>query len=423
MAIQDKNISTNNIEPKTAKIYTVTEVTRSVKLILEDAIDFIWIEGEVSNLRTPTSGHMYFTLKDQFSSLNCVMFRANTQGVKFDLKDGLNVICFGKISVYEKGGQYQLYVETIEPKGLGALQLAFQQLKERLSKEGLFAIEHKKPIPMLPGVVGIVTSPTGAAIRDILNILTRRFENLTILINPVKVQGEGAAEEVANAIEEFNNIEDLSEGRFKRPGVLILTRGGGSLEDLWEFNEEIVARAIYNSKIPVISAIGHEIDWTIADFVADLRSPTPSAAAEMVIAQKDHLTEKIEIFSSRLKLAVFNRIDSLKETVDSLSHSFVLKDPINVIIQQQQRVDDLTRQIVTRICYKIQLEDARFNRLIYALENLSPLNILKRGYSITSKIPEGTTIKDASMIKIGDTIKSKLSRGNIISKVEKISEE
>lgn len=250
-------------------IYTVSELTREARMLLESAFPAVWVEGEISNFSIHSSGHMYFSLKDENAVLNCAMFRSENQQLKFGPKDGMQVLCFGRISIYDKQGRYQLYVQTMEPKGLGALQLAFQQLKERLQKEGLFDAAHKKPIPFLPQRIGIVTSPTGAAIRDILNISTRRFQNIHIIINPVRVQGEGAAIEIANAIKEFNEYAKLD--------VIIVARGGGSLEDLWSFNEEIVARAIYDSKIPVISAIGHEVDFTIADFVADFRAPTPSA--------------------------------------------------------------------------------------------------------------------------------------------------
>jgi len=233
-------------------IYKVSQLTSSIKIILEDSLSNIWVEGEISNFRSPASGHFYFTLKDEKSELRCVSFKGNNEKIKFDIKDGMHVVCNGKVSVYEKQGAYQLYVSKIEPKGIGALQLAFEQLKERLFKEGLFDESRKKPIPGLPDRIGIVTSPTGAAIRDVLNVLKRRFPNVEIIINPVKVQGEGAKEEIAQAIGDFNKLDNVD--------VIILCRGGGSLEDLWAFNEEIVARAVYNSRIPTISAVGHEID-------------------------------------------------------------------------------------------------------------------------------------------------------------------
>ncbi|NQT23426.1 MAG: exodeoxyribonuclease VII large subunit, partial [Candidatus Omnitrophica bacterium] len=258
------------VETKT--IFTVTKLTRNIRAILEQNFGTLWVEGEISNFTKHQSGHMYFSIKDEGSVLPCVLFRSSNAKLKFEMKAGMHVLCFGRISVYDKRGQYQLYVERVEPKGAGALQMALEQLKEKLRKEGLFDELNKKPIPYLPRRVGVITSPTGAAIRDILNVTKRRFANIEILLNPVRVQGEMAKHEIVEAIAEFNKMKGLD--------VIILARGGGSLEDLWAFNEEIVARAIYDSKIPIISAVGHEVDWTISDFVGDFRAPTPSAAAE-----------------------------------------------------------------------------------------------------------------------------------------------
>ena len=254
-------------------IYTVSEITRYMRAIIEDSFPAVWVEGEISNFVLHSSGHMYFSLRDSNAVLKSAMFSRANAKLKFRPKDGMKVICFGKMSLYEPRGDYQLIVEEIEPKGVGALQLQFQELKERLSKEGLFDESHKIPVPHLPTRIGIVTSPTGAAIHDILNVVRRRFANIEIIINPVRVQGEGAKDEIAEAIRDFN--------RFGAIDVMIVARGGGSLEDLWAFNEEVVARAIYDSELPVISAVGHEVDYTISDFVADLRAPTPSAAAEL----------------------------------------------------------------------------------------------------------------------------------------------
>ncbi|MEK7871220.1 MAG: exodeoxyribonuclease VII large subunit, partial [Nitrospirota bacterium] len=250
------------------KVYTVYELTLSVKSSLEEGFSDIWLEGEVSNLRIPGSGHIYLTLKDDRAQIRGVIFRSQVRSLRFLPKDGQHLLCRGHITVYEPKGEYQIIFTYIEPKGLGALQQAFEELKERLKSEGLFDEARKRPLPLYPEKIGVVTSPTGAAIRDILNIIGRRFPAVDILINPVPVQGEGAAELIAEAVNEMNLVGDID--------VLIVTRGGGSIEDLWAFNEEIVARAIYNSRIPVISAIGHEIDYTISDFVADLRAPTPS---------------------------------------------------------------------------------------------------------------------------------------------------
>jgi len=274
-------------------ILTVSELTREIKDILEGRFLDIWVEGEISNLRIPPSGHIYFTLKDDFSQIRAVLFRMQARTLRFVPEDGIHVICRGRVSLYEKRGDYQLILESIEPKGIGALQLAFLQLRERLEKGGLFDPDHKRPIPTVPRKIGIITSPTGSVIQDMLNILKRRFENLHILVFPARIQGEGASSEICEAIRYFNQVTDVD--------VIIVGRGGGSLEDLWVFNEEAVARAIYHSKIPIISAVGHETDYTIADFVADLRAPTPSAAAELVVRDKREIKNILRHLGGRLE--------------------------------------------------------------------------------------------------------------------------
>ncbi len=283
-------ISQGQVKP--GRIYTVTEITRLVKGALESAFPVLWVEGEISNFHRHSSGHLYFTLKDERSQLRGVMFRGDARRATFDLKDGLQVICRGRLNVYEPRGEYQIVIEKVEPKGKGALQLAFEQLKEKLRAEGLFDPRHKKPLPLFPKRVGIVTSPRGAAIVDILRTLERRFARLNIIIYPVKVQGEGAADEIVMGIDHLGARPDID--------VIIVGRGGGSIEDLWTFNEEKVARAIFRCPIPVISAVGHEVDFTIADFVADIRASTPSVAAEIVIEEERALVEKIDGFSQQL---------------------------------------------------------------------------------------------------------------------------
>ena len=297
-------------------IYTVSQLTSSIKIVLEDSFRNLWVEGEISNFKA-VAGHFYFTLKDDKSELKCVFFKSSNEKIKFEMKDGMQVLCCGKISIYEQRGVYQLYVAKIEPKGVGELQLAFEQLKEKLFKEGLFDEAHKKPIPLLPERIGIVTSITGAAIRDILHVLNKRFSNVEIIINPVKVQGDGAKEEIASAIEEFNTLGNVD--------VMIVGRGGGSLEDLWAFNEEIVARAIYNSKIPVISAVGHEIDWTISDFAADMRAPTPSVAAEIVIAKKSELADRLDEIEKKITLFPMDMIKECEQRLDEIEEGMVLR--------------------------------------------------------------------------------------------------
>lgn len=397
-------------------IFTVSELTRDIRLILENTFPKIWVEGEISNFtRHYSSDHIYFSLKDESSILPCVMFKMKNRNLKFDLKDGLQVVAGGRVSVYDKQGKYQLYVESLEPKGLGALQLAFEQLKQRLAKEGLFDPEHKKPIPVLPAKIGIVTSPTGAAIRDILNILKRRFSNLEVIINPVRVQGEGAAEEIARAIQEFND--------FKNAEVLIVTRGGGSLEDLWEFNEEIVARAIYNSKIPVISAVGHEIDWTIADFVSDLRAPTPSAAAELVIGEKEKIISEVNDLLGRLNNAFLNRIEILSKELCSLKESYALRQPMNFIKQRQQELDELIQALGKSGNNFINFNTQRLAGLSGRLEGLNPLSVLSRGYSLSLLLPSKEIVKQAKILKEGDLIETKVAEGNFISEVKEIKNE
>lgn len=387
---------------KPDKIYTVSEVTRMVKLELENAFPLLWIEGEISNFHRHHSGHLYFTLKDETSQLRTVMFRSEARLVPFKVEDGLAVVARGRINVYEPRGEYQLVVELLEPKGKGALQLAFEQLKEKLKKEGLFDPAVKKRLPLLPKKVGLVTSPRGAAIIDILRILERRFARLHILIYPVKVQGEGAAEEIVEGIDYLG----------QRPGldVIIVGRGGGSMEDLWAFNEEIVARAIYRCPVPVISAVGHEIDFTISDFVADIRASTPSVAAEMVIEKEEAFQERIEILAKSLVQSEKYFLQELKHEAFSLAHHRAFQNMKVQILNLEQKVDELDtralnvikglqkkisedrseavlleermRGILKSLLQKLQ---ARWESLSAQLHNLSPLNILKKGYTLCWK--------------------------------------
>ena len=439
------------------KILTISELTLKIKKHLEEGFDEVWVEGEISNFRSPSSGHYYFTLKDEKSQIRAVIFKFMGRYLKFDPHDGLQVICRGRINVYEPRGEYQLILDYMEPKGIGALQLAFEQLKKKLQKEGLFDPDNKKPLPLLPQKIGIVTSPTGAAIKDILNVIGRRFPNVEILINPVKVQGEGSAQEIAIAIEELNHITGID--------VIILTRGGGSLEDLWSFNEEIVARAIYRSSIPVVSAVGHEIDFTIADFVADLRVPTPSAAGELVVKDKVELTNLVESLSNRLEKHMIHLLETERNQVMFLKRG--LPDMRFRLTDLKLRVDDLNSRLSPRILQVLQLKEEilkgrkgrlllnspklaiekylksvtlyekglidsmrqvlyRFRQLLErylkSLDGLSPLNVLKRGYSITRLLPSYQLVKESGMITPGDEINVVLEKGEVFCKVEKIKE-
>ena len=391
------------------KFFTVSEITKGIKTSLEHKFSNIGILGEISNVRKPSSGHVYLTLKDKNSQLQAVVFRNSASRIKFELKDGMEVVSFGSVTVYEPRGQYQLIINKIEPKGIGALQLAFQQLKEKLEKEGLFDHAHKKNIPFMPKKIGIVTSPTGAAIKDILNIIDRRFANVEILIYPVKVQGEGAAQEIAEAITELNNYSDID--------VIISGRGGGSLEDLWAFNEEIVARSIYNSKIPVISAVGHEIDLTIADLVADKRALTPSEAGELVVPRKDLLIEKTEKFKTRLLKSLTGKLRLSKEKLDRIANSYVIRQPFDKFNRWQQRLDDLSQRLNLNITHALNSEREKLSGIAGKLESLSPLNVLKRGYTITTKQEDNKSLRYITDLSKGDKIKTNLSRGSIISEI------
>jgi exodeoxyribonuclease VII large subunit len=436
-------------------ILTVSELTQEIKNILDLKFSDIWIEGEISNLRIPPSGHIYFTLKDDFSQIRAVLFKMQARTLRFVLQDGLHVVCRGRVSVYERRGEYQLILEEVEPKGIGALQLAFLQLKDRLEKEGLFAPAHKKPIPMVPQTIGIVTSPTGAVIRDMLHIIHRRFENVHILLHPVRVQGEGASLEIAKAIEDFNKRMNVD--------VIIVGRGGGSLEDLWSFNEEIVVRAIYHSKIPIVSAVGHETDYTISDFVADLRAPTPSAAAELVVREKREIKNTLHYLEERLENQI---LQTLQENRTNLSHlKKMLTDPRKKIEEYFLRTDDLvnrfrilTSWILKRkrerslhlserlslqnpiqrvknlrlaiseigkrlgqtMRYSVEIQRQKVEGIFGKLGSLSPLSILQRGYSITRKFPSLQILRDAAHIREGDKVEVRLHKGTLLCGVEKV---
>lgn len=394
-------------------VYTVSELTRNIRVILERNFGTVWIEGEISNFTKHQSGHMYFSIRDAESVLSCVFFRRVNANLKFEIKNGMHVLCFGKISIYDKRGQYQLYVEKIEPKGAGALQIAFEQLKEKLRKEGLFEKSRKKPIPYLPQRIGVITSPTGAAIRDILNVTKRRFSNVEVILNPVRVQGDLAKEEIVEAIDLFNILRNVD--------VIILGRGGGSLEDLWPFNEEVVARAVYRSEIPIISAVGHEVDWTMSDFVSDFRAPTPSAAAELVIPKKEDLVRALGEFKERMKISLISRMDFLNERLNTLKNRYVLREPLNIITQYEQEIDDLMEGLRLKAGFVVKLRKESLNTLAGKLDVLSPLGILKRGYSITMMKKDNKIIKDANVLKKQDRIKTKLSKGEVISKIEEIN--
>jgi len=396
-------------EPR--KIYKVSEINKIAKNLMEGEFPEIWLEGEISNLTLHSSGHLYFSLKDEEAQISAIMYKWQAGQLEFVPENGMKVIAQGKISVFVKGGRYQIIVYGLKPIGIGALQQAFEQLKRKLEKEGLFDKARKRPIPMLPQKIGVVTSPTGAAIRDILNIIERRFANVHILIHPVRVQGDQAAGEIAEAITYVNE-------HFPSLDVLIVGRGGGSLEDLWSFNREIVARAIYNSGIPVISAVGHEIDYTIADFVADLRAPTPSAAAELVVSNKTELEKRILLLTSKIKSSMKHELDEFTSQYKRLVDSRIFLHPEELYSQFQQDIDYYLEKIISRCTHFLDFQKERLNSIAGKLNVLSPLNILARGYSITYKLPENEILKSIAQVTMKDKVKVKLHRGEIICTVE-----
>ena len=442
----------------TPPILTVSDLNRLIRSQLEEAFKEVWVEGEVSNLRVPSSGHFYFTLKDGSSQIRAVLFKSSLRYLKFTPEDGMHLLCRGEVTVYEPRGDYQLLVRSMEPRGVGALQLAFEQLKEKLKKEGLFDPGRKRPLPVLPRRIGVITSSTGAAIRDILNVLNRRFSNVEVLLNPVLVQGEDAPDSISDAILEMNEIGGID--------VLIVGRGGGSIEDLWAFNTERVARAIHASKIPVISAVGHEIDYTIADFVADLRAPTPSAAAELVVQRKDELIRQINTLLDRLTAIIrfqlrghrselggrvgtlmdprktirthFLRLDEMdgrmrqsmenglrrhRAAFDYLMDKLRVQSPVERLTRLWVEVEHFIMRLRQAIGFIFKDRRARLENVLGRLDSLSPIAILSRGYSLTYRFPEMELIKEAKKISKGDQVHIRLHKGSFRGRVEEIVEE
>jgi exodeoxyribonuclease VII large subunit len=440
------------------RVYTVSELTAGIKGALEGAFPAVWVEGEISNLRVPSSGHAYFTLKDEGAQLSAVLFRGRGRRVRFEPEDGMHVLAFGGLDVYAARGQYQLVVELMEPQGLGALQLAFEQLKRKLEAEGLFDEGRKRKLPVFPRVIGIVTSPTGAAIRDMLNIIGRRFGDLHILIAPVRVQGDGAPAEIVQAL---TNLQEMAE-----LDVIVVGRGGGSIEDLWAFNDETVARAIVACRVPVISAVGHETDFTIADFVADLRAPTPSGAAELVVREKLAVIERLVDLYARLKQAVVADVTAQRERLEFLARRRVLTDPARALRDLYRRLDELQgrlrlglragqRQIRHRVAlltqalsaknpaariaadtallgqlrgrlvsaaaHGVKASRARFATSVGRLDSLSPLAVLSRGYSVT-RLPSGALVRSAAQARAGDLLEILLHQGALGARVTEVRE-
>jgi exodeoxyribonuclease VII large subunit len=354
---------------------------------------------------------MYFTIKDESSLLKCVMFKTNCDSLKFVPENGLKVIVKGYVSVFERDGQYQLYAESMQPDGVGALHIAFEQLKKKLHAEGLFDAAHKKKLPFLPESIGVVTSSTGAVIKDILNVLDRRFSDVNIKIFPVAVQGEYASKEIAKAIKKLNELGCVD--------VIILARGGGSLEELWAFNEEIVARSIFGSKIPIISAIGHETDFTIADFVADMRAPTPSAAAEIVVPEKNILLNTVSSLDTRLKNALRNKTVKSRSKLERLTGSIVFQQPYNRVYQERMRLDILNKSMLKALQKNKEASRAKLAMLAGKLDTLSPLTVLARGYSVVKLKRNDNLVKSVKDVMHGDEIEINVADGKIDCTVKK----
>lgn len=391
---------------------SVLELTLQIKDLLESAFPEVWVAGEVSNFVRPQSGHCYLTLKDDQAQLKAVMWRGTAARVRFDLHDGLEVVCRGHLDLYAPRGTYQLVIDDIIPQGMGALELALRQLKEKLAREGLFDPARKKPLPALAHRIAVVTSPTGAAIRDFLQVLGHRWRGADVLIVPVRVQGEGAAEEIAEAIEVVNRMTPPVD-------CLVVTRGGGSIEDLWSFNEESVVRAIAASEIPVISAIGHEIDVTLSDLAADVRALTPSNAAELIAPEAEELVARLRQVERRLTAGLRSRSQSARARLDAVARHVCFRRPYQRINDASQRLDELDARSLRAVHGLTRVAKQRLDTAAAHLESLSPLAVLGRGYSLTHRM-DGTLIRAASDVAIGEAIVTRFANGQTTSRVERI---
>lgn len=396
-------------------IISVSQLNMYVRSLLDgdENLNNVFVSGEISNFTANArSGHLYMTLKDGSSSVKAVMFAGNASKIKFRIENGMSVIVRGRVSLYERDGAYQLYIDDIQPEGIGSLAIAFEQLKERLSKEGLFDSDRKKPVPLFPKRIGVISSPNGAAVQDVLNVISRRFPLAEIIFAGVPVQGDGTGEIIAHAIADFNYL--------KCADVIIIARGGGSAEDLWEFNNENLARAIYNSEIPVISGVGHETDFTICDFVADLRAPTPSAAAELAVPDINELAAYLNLLSSKINKAINSKILIEEMSLDKLSDSGYLRKPADFIDDCVKRISDLNKSlnIAVKAIYENKYNSAFV--LLSKLDALSPFKILSRGYSVI-KLNENV-VSSVNQLKVNDIVEVCMSDGNAIATVTKITD-
>ncbi len=396
------------------RVLSVSEVNKYIKdLVARDIIlSGLWVKGEISNFKNHYSGHFYFTLKDEKAVIKCVMFRSHAAALPFVPEDGMKILARGYVSVFERDGQYQLYVEEMQPDGVGALYVAFEKLKAKLQQEGLFDEARKRRLPYMPGSIGVVTSSTGAVVRDIINILSRRFYNVTIKVYPVQVQGEGAAGQIAAGIRRLNELANVD--------VIIVARGGGSLEELWAFNEEIVARSIYHSKIPVISAVGHETDFTISDFVADVRASTPSAAAELVMPERAAVENRLDGLNMRLRNAILKRTSIERLKLKRLNESVAFRQPLNRVYQERMHLDVQKKYLQKALTALNAGYRSRLGTLAAGLDALSPLNSLARGYSIVRSVKDDTLVKSVSVVHKGDRLEVRVTDGRLECVVEEI---
>ena len=392
------------------KPVSVSVLTEPIRYSLNKMFNAVWVEGEVSGLSRPASGHVYFTLKDETAQLNSILWRTQANQLPFELKEGQKVICGGYIDLYAQRGNYQLIVKKIQPVGVGALQLAFQQLKEKLSREGLFDPATKQALPRYPKNIAVVTSPTGAAIRDFQQVLTRRWPMTNVLVVPVRVQGDGAAAEIAAAVKSLQAFE-------KKIDAIVVTRGGGSIEDLWSFNDEGVCRAVFASKIPVISGVGHEIDVTLCDLVADVRALTPSEAAERLVPERAIFAKQLANVEIRMRGAVAAKIETARLVLDRFTHHRRLTHPLEPIERRAMEVDGLEQRLHTAMRRSIDSHGREISGLAEKLELVSPLGILKRGYSLTME-PDGAVVRSIKQVEAGDLVETRLADGTIVSRVE-----
>jgi exodeoxyribonuclease VII large subunit len=392
---------------------TVWELTSQIKDLLEAAFPSVWVAGEVSNFARSQSGHCYLTLKDDRAQLRAVMWRGVASRLRFDLSDGLEVICRGHLDLYASRGTYQLVIADIVPKGMGALELALRQLREKLAREGLFDAARKRPLPPFVRRIAVITSPTGAAIRDFLQVLARRWRGADVLVAPVRVQGEGAGAEIAAAIETVNRLPE-------RPDCIVVTRGGGSMEDLWAFNEERVVRAIAASRIPVISAVGHEIDVTLADLVADVRALTPSEAAELVAPAADELVADLRQVQRRLAAGLRSRAAAARSRLDAVARHAAFRRPFQRVLELNQRLDELAARSLRAVRTRLRLARQQADTAGGRLESLSPLAVLARGYSLTQRTADGRLVRTAAELSPGEQITNRFASGKAVSRVEQV---